>query len=307
LESRRILGGASLPTTPVRVRARVTLQRGHEFKQAEVCEIHRDGLSIRTPNPWSVGSQVDVTVYLMDETVPLMGTGEVDRVDQFGLHVAGILPTMSVRFVEFGRKAEGLRDWLDRNLYVRRTVTRNLLDVFNYGRWEMKGDRFERDFGEPGAGFHGPVLLIHGFLGTRAAMLPLEQRLKFRGFPVFSVHLGTLNIGDIRRSARRIAESVARLVEKHQLPKIDVIGHSMGGLIGLYYIKYLEGHEYVRKFISIGTPFRGTDVAYLGIATLGAVSRSAWQLRKGSRFLQELNAGELPDGPRYYAILAKND
>src|SRR5690606_6962203 len=35
-----------------------------------------------------------------------------------------------------------------------------------------------------------PVLLLHGFLGTRGSMLPLERRLVAEGLTVFSFNLG---------------------------------------------------------------------------------------------------------------------
>jgi triacylglycerol esterase/lipase EstA (alpha/beta hydrolase family) len=81
----------------------------------------------------------------------------------------------------------------------------------------------------------------------------------------------------------------------------------MGGLIGLYYVKKLGGHEKVRKLIMMGTPMRGTWAALLGVATVGLVSASAWQLLPGSRFLKELNAGPLPKNVEYYTIAAQRD
>ena len=303
----RFLGGSPFPETPVRTRVRLTLRMGYEFKQADVCEIHKEGLCVRSGETWPVGSPVDIELFVLDETVPFVGAGEVDRVDYFAMRVAGVVPGMSIRFVEFGRRGAGLRDWLDRGAYVRGMLARSLLDYLKYARNELKGDRFEKDFGEPGSGFRTPVLLIHGFLGTRGVMLPIENRLKRLGFPVFSIHLGALNIFDIRESAKKIAVSVSDIAERHKLSRIDVIGHSMGGLIGLYYVKRLEGHRHTRKMISIGTPYRGTYAAIAGVVLFGAFSKSSWQLMKHSPFVGELGEGELPEGTRCYSIMAKND
>jgi pimeloyl-ACP methyl ester carboxylesterase len=303
----RFLGGSPIPRTPVRTRVRLTLRMGYEYKQAEVCEISRDGLFLRAGDPWPVGSPVDIALHVLDENVPLVGTGEVERVDTFALRVAGVVPGMFIRFVEFGRKADGLPDWIGRARYVQGMASALLVDNVRYFLHELRGDRFEKDFGQPGSGFRTPILLIHGYLGTRGVMLPLENRLKRLGFPIFSVHLGALNASDIRRSAKRIAEVVGHVAERYQLPKIDVIGHSMGGLIGLYFVKHLGGDAQVRKLISIGTPYDGTYAAVLGVALFGALTRSVWQLLKGSAFIRELHAGELPEGTRYYSIMAKND
>ena len=105
----RFLGGAPFPKTPVRIRARLTLRMGYEFKQAEVCEIHQDGIYVRSGEPWPVGSPVDFELYPMDEKIPLVGTGEVDRLDHFAMRVSGIVPRMSIRFVECNRKKAGMQ------------------------------------------------------------------------------------------------------------------------------------------------------------------------------------------------------
>jgi triacylglycerol esterase/lipase EstA (alpha/beta hydrolase family) len=89
--------------------------------------------------------------------------------------------------------------------------------------------------------------------------------------------------------------------------KIDIVGHSKGGLIGLHYEKKLGGHEKVRKLVMMGTPVRGTWAALLGVVTAGLVSASAWQLLPNSRFLRELEAGPLPSNVQYFTIAAQRD
>lgn len=303
----RFINGQLLPEIPVKTKVRLTLRRDDDFKHIDVCEVHRHGLYVREGKPWRIGSKVEIELFLLDERVPFVGSGEVDRVDHFALYVEGVVPGMSIRFLHLKRKTGQIRTMIERGFYLQRKVARSIMDFTQYASFEMLGDRFERDFGTPGSGFRTPVLLIHGFMGTRGAMLPMERRLKHLGFPVFSIHLGALNLYDIRKSAKKIAEAVIHLTKQHKLPKIDVIGHSMGGLIGLYYLKHLEGHKFIRKLICIGTPFGGTWAAIAGVALFGAVSKSSWQLMKNSDFLRELHEGELPVGPRYYSLIAKND
>ena len=57
-----------------------------------------------------------------------------------------------------------------------------------------------------------PVLLIHGFLGTRGSMYMLERRLVDDGFVVVSFNIGTLNVRDIRRSAFLIHRKIERIL-----------------------------------------------------------------------------------------------
>src|SRR6185436_16763178 len=147
----------------------------------------------------------------------------------------------------------------------------------------------------------------HGFLGTRGSMFVLEHRLSRDGICVFSFNLGPFNTRDIRDSAFLIRRKIESILAQTPIKKIDIIGHSMGGLIGLYYIKRLGGHDKVRKLVMLGTPHRGTWSALAGIATVGTFSRSSWQLLPKSRFLRELSEGPLPPGVEFYTIAAVRD
>src|SRR5438132_14427600 len=117
-------------------------------------------------------------------------------------------------------------------------------------------------------------------------MYIMERRLNGDGICVFSFNLGSLNTRDIRQSAFLINRKIEAILAQTPVKKIDIIGHSMGGLIGLYYVKKLGGHEKVRKLVMMGAPVRGTWAALLGVATVGLISSSAWQLLPGSRFLK---------------------
>lgn len=197
--------------------------------------------------------------------------------------------------------------WLGR----RSTVGQDLLggaDGLAYLRGLARGNRVLRqesfDNLDPSA---PPVLLIHGFLGTRGSMYLLEKRLRDDGFMVISFNIGAVNTRDIRRSAFQIRQKVERILVGSPWQKIDIIGHSMGGLIGLYYAKKLGGSARIRKLIMMGTPMRGTWIALAGIATLGLWSTSSWQLLPRSRFLDELASGPPPNDVEVYTLAAARD
>ena len=178
----------------------------------------------------------------------------------------------------------------------------------SYIRHLVRGNEIKvRRFGEQSPDRHPPVLLIHGFMGTRGSMFVLEQRLIRDGFNVISFNLGPLNVRDIRSSALLIHRKVQTILSQTSQKKIDIVGHSMGGLIGLYYVKRLGGHAQVRRMVQLGTPNRGTWTALLGVATLGLLSSSSWQLLPGSPFLTELHAGSLPNSVEFFSIAAERD
>ena len=154
---------------------------------------------------------------------------------------------------------------------------------------------------------HPPVVLIHGFLGTRGSMYILERRLVADGICVFSYNLGLVNTRDIRESALLIQRKIDSVLAQTRLPRVDIVGHSMGGLIGLYYVKKLGGDAKVRKLVMMGTPISGTWTALAGIATFGLVSPSSWQIAPWSRFLDELRRDPLPPAVACYTISAERD
>jgi triacylglycerol lipase len=207
--------------------------------------------------------------------------------------------------------AKWVTDAPARWLGKRSTVGQDLAggaDGISYLAHLARGNRIRRQLrpDELTAGVK-PVLLIHGFLGTRGSMYLLERRLVDDGFVVVSFNIGTLNTRDIRRSAFLIHRKIERILEQTPTKKIDIIGHSMGGLIGLYYVKKLGGDARVRRLIMMGTPVRGTWTALAGIATLGLWSTSSWQLLPRSRFLDELSSGPVPEGVAVFTIAAVRD
>lgn len=197
--------------------------------------------------------------------------------------------------------------WLGRSSSVAQDLTGGTHGL-SYLRHLARGNRIPAPAIYESVGENSrPLLLIHGFLGTRGSMYPLERRLRDDGFCVLSFNLGTLNTRDIRRSAFLIHSKIERVLEQTSWDQIDIVGHSMGGLIGLYYVKKLGGHARVRKLVMMGTPVRGTWAALLGIASLGLYSTSSWQLLPRSRFLDELARGPVPHGVDLYTIAAARD
>src|SRR5688572_1136869 len=202
---------------------------------------------------------------------------------------------------------EAPRRWLGKRSTIGQDVAGGA-DGLSYLRHLVRGNRIRRadafDELSPEA---PPVLIIHGFLGTRGSMYMLERRLVTDGFVCVSFNLGTFNVRDIRRSAFLIHRKIERILAQTPSQRIDIIGHSMGGLIGLYYVKKLGGHTRVRKLIMMGTPVRGTWAALAGVVTLGLWSTSSWQLLPRSRFLDELAQGSLPPGVEVHTIAAARD
>jgi pimeloyl-ACP methyl ester carboxylesterase len=181
-----------------------------------------------------------------------------------------------------------------------------------YLRQLLRGNRARRaqapaaDPTEPMDAARPPVLLIHGYLATRGSLHLLEQRLAERGLIVMSYPLGPVNLGDIRDSAGLIARKVESIVAQTGILRVDIVGHSMGGLVALDYLKRLGGRHRVRRLVLLGTPAQGTWSALLGLVT-APLGMASLQLLPGSQFLRELAERPLPPGAEVVSIGAGRD
>ncbi len=127
-----------------------------------------------------------------------------------------------------------------------------------------------------------PILLVHGIVSNRSVFTLLRRGLTRRGFTnVFAMNYTTVST-DVRAAAASLAEEVERVVEETGFERIHVIGHSLGGLIGRYYVTRLGGDARVHTLVTLGTPHEGTWAAY------AVPTRLMQQMRPGSGLLREL-------------------
>ncbi|MGF1535260.1 MAG: esterase/lipase family protein [Elainellaceae cyanobacterium] len=127
-----------------------------------------------------------------------------------------------------------------------------------------------------------PVLLIHGLDDTSAKFHRLQPYLRDRGWMVHAIDLfpssGAVGLDVL---AHQVSEYVEHTFAAGQ--PIDVVGYSMGGLIGRYYLQQLGGVDRVQRLVTVASPHQGTMTAYL------RPNVGACQMRQGSAFLATLN------------------
>ncbi len=139
-----------------------------------------------------------------------------------------------------------------------------------------------------------PVILVHGTFGDRRSLLdPLSAALVDAGFCVFSLDYGNRATGDIRASARELKRYVAKVRRATGAAKVSFVGHSQGGMMPRFYIKFLGGVRYVDDLIGLSPSNNGTALTRLGT---GGLCISCDQQAAGSPFLRRLNAGDQTPG-----------
>ena len=128
-----------------------------------------------------------------------------------------------------------------------------------------------------------PVLMLHGFVDNRSVFVLLRRSLARHGWR----HLVSLNFSpltcDIRTAAELLGGHIEEICARTGHHQVDIVGHSLGGLIARYYVQRLGGDTRVRTLVTLGTPHEGTAVASL--ASAHPVVR---QMRPGSGLIEEL-------------------
>ncbi|MEV4334624.1 alpha/beta fold hydrolase [Streptomyces sp. NPDC049597] len=178
---------------------------------------------------------------------------------------------------------------------------------------------------KPSAAHPRPVVLVHGTLGNSVDnWLALAPYLVKRGYCVFSLDYGQLpgvpffhGLGPIDKSAEQLDAYVDRVLAATGATEADIVGHSQGGMMPRYYLKYLGGADKVNALVGIAPSNHGTTPGGLtkllpyfpGAADLLSEHTPALADQvAGSAFLTKLNAGgDTVPGVRYTVIATRYD
>ena len=144
-----------------------------------------------------------------------------------------------------------------------------------------------------------PVLLVPGWRDTDQELAPFRQRFLDAGWPEERVSALEFEdpVGGNVEHAEEVRDAVAELRATTEAERVDVVAHSMGGLAVRYYLRFLGGDEEVRRAVFLGTPHRGTVLAFL------AWGDGAQEMLPGSEFLEALNDGRaVPENVQALAL-----
>lgn len=159
-----------------------------------------------------------------------------------------------------------------------------------------------------------PVIVVPGFTTgpiVSVGYYPLVERLRSQGYDVTLLVYPDYGLGDINANAQRLANTVNSVRSRTGAAKVDLVAHSMGGLVSRSYIKNLGGSGRVDSLVMMGTPNYGTNLAavarfFFGGSCIGITA--CQQMSPGSSFLNSLNAGDDTIGSvRYTSIATKVD
>ncbi|MGW0598201.1 esterase/lipase family protein [Streptomyces sp. NPDC002776] len=178
---------------------------------------------------------------------------------------------------------------------------------------------------KPSAAHPRPVVLVHGTFGNSVDnWLGLAPYLTQRGYCVFSLDYGRLpgvpffhGLGPIDKSAEQLDAFVDKVLAATGAAEADLVGHSQGGMMPRYYLRFLGGAAEVNALVGIAPDNHGTDLS--GLTNLLPYFPGAEDLLStatpaladqiaGSAFLTKLNeGGDTVPGVRYTVIATKYD
>ncbi|MGE0403614.1 MAG: esterase/lipase family protein [Kofleriaceae bacterium] len=153
----------------------------------------------------------------------------------------------------------------------------------------------------PGARARGPrpVIVLHGYAMNRANFVLLASRLGKAGIgPIFGFEYWTF--GRVAAAARQLGWFVDQVREATGAEQVDLIGHSMGGVVGMYYVTLAGGDGTVANLVTLGSPLHGTDVS----APLGHAGR---ELVLGSKLMTRLVTAPPATKTKVLSIWSKAD
>jgi triacylglycerol lipase len=153
-----------------------------------------------------------------------------------------------------------------------------------------------------------PVVLVHGtFEDMSTNWTELAPVLEASGYCVWALDYGNRGTGEIAKSAHQLRTFVNHVLAVTGARRVDIVGHSQGGMMPRWYIKFLGGATKVDDLVGLAPSNHGTTNPLAGPARQGGCTACTEQIA-GSPFLTKLNAGdETPGAVSYTQVETRYD
>ena len=178
---------------------------------------------------------------------------------------------------------------------------------------------------KPSAAHPRPVVLVHGTFANGTVNWATDAPiLAARGYCVFALTYGAQEGIPVLRAIAPVADSAAQLstfvdgvLAATGSSKVDIVGHSQGGMMPRYYLKFLGGASKVHTLVGLAPSSHGTTLN--GIALLAQQFPGAIDIVNsacpacvdqivGSDTLTRLNSGgDTVSGVSYTVISTRYD
>src|SRR4030042_1258767 len=150
-----------------------------------------------------------------------------------------------------------------------------------------------------------PIILVHGYMDSGDAMvMPILKenlvKIGYRASDIYIISFGdpltTVDSPDVYAGV--LLPYVKQISDAYG-GKVDLVCHSMGGLVARWCVEKLGGDQYVDDIVTLATPHQGTLMSFVIYWTPACQA-----MAPGSDFLIALNDGTLAESVEYTAVYA---
>lgn len=129
-----------------------------------------------------------------------------------------------------------------------------------------------------------PIVFVHGYAGSTSNFNTMVSRFTGSGYPSSKLYRFGYNsfVYSNKTSASQLSSYVNSVRANNGYAQVSIVAHSNGGLVSRWFRVKLGGTAKMRRFVTLGTPHKGTSWAY------GCVSPACFEMRYGSSFLDAL-------------------
>jgi triacylglycerol esterase/lipase EstA (alpha/beta hydrolase family) len=154
---------------------------------------------------------------------------------------------------------------------------------------------------KPGKYTPEPVVLVHGtFADMTVSWVTIAPALKLAGYCVFALDLPKRATVPIAESAAALSAFIDKVRTSTGAAKVDVVGHSQGGVVPRYVIKNLGGASKIDDLVALAPSNHGTLLANLAGKLAQSFCKACTEQAAGSAFLKDLNKSPEAPGPVHY-------
>jgi pimeloyl-ACP methyl ester carboxylesterase len=130
-------------------------------------------------------------------------------------------------------------------------------------RFVVPSERFD-----PAAPHATPIVLVHGLFGDPTNFLLLRGHLAAHGIRNFASFAYPPRL-DYQRLARHLGRAIETVCLATGAAQVDVVGHSLGGLVARYLLE-MEPEHRIRRLVTLGAPYFASPLPRHELAIFGA-------------------------------------
>ncbi|MFE5536545.1 esterase/lipase family protein [Streptomyces sp. NPDC056492] len=151
---------------------------------------------------------------------------------------------------------------------------------------------------------HNPVVFIHGYNADPGVWGGLREDMRAAGYAdseLFSWGYDThRSVNEV--VAGQLGAYVDQVRRQTGAAKVDIVAHSLGSLVGRWYVKFGGGTATVDHWVSLAGPNHGTSTAW----ACALWDQACRDMTPGSYVVKNLNAGDETPGAVKYATFWSN-